>query len=191
MAETALSLPRLDPRIFRLLGHELRYAIFMKLGERPWSAKELAPVLGVDWKRISEQIGILLKEDVVERVGTEPGPRGGMRHLYRAGRFYFTAEEWAALPEAERETVNFTISRVLIREITDALETGSFESHESHALLRHPLWTDDQGVREIEQIMVRAHQEVEAVERNRLRREDSGATAVRLITAFLSFPAAP
>jgi DNA-binding transcriptional ArsR family regulator len=181
----------LDPKVLKLLGHPLRYEVFMRLGERPWSAKQLEPVLGHGWREIREQIRILVKAGLAEYVGSEPGPKGGRLRLYRSERFYFTAKEWAALPERQRTTANVAILRLLFQGAFDSVQSGALESREDHVLIRHPLWTDDQGAKEIEEIMVHAHELVEAVEEQSVsRRAASGEPPVRLVTAFLSFPPA-
>jgi DNA-binding transcriptional ArsR family regulator len=183
---------QIEPRIHRMLGHPLRYEIIMKLGERPWTPTELSEALDESLKRISEQIEILGREGLIELVDKQPGPRGGMVHTYRSVRFVFAAEEWESLPALERETASLTISRMLVGEIARALETGSFDSHPNRALLRRPVWTDDQGVREIEQLMGRTDAEIHAIEQRSLeRRQLSAEPPIRLMTAQLSFPVAP
>jgi DNA-binding transcriptional ArsR family regulator len=178
-----------DPRILKLLGHPLRLEVFSKLGEQPWSATQLAPVLGEDWRRIREQIRVLVKEGLAEPVGTEPGPHGGRLTLYRAIRFYFTAADWAALPEAIRATGSFTFMQLLFKDAFGSLDAGMMDSREDRVLIRHPLWTDSQGAKEIEKIKVRAHEEVEAVERRSLaRRKASDEEPIRLVTAVIAFP---
>lgn len=189
MAETRAPLGA-DPRLLKVLGHPLRWEVFSRLGERPWSATQLEPVLQEPWKRIREQIRILVKAGLAEPVGKVSGPKGGRLTLYRAVRFYFTADAWAALPEQIRDTGSFTFIELLSKDALAALESGAMESRDDRALLRHPLWTDDQGAKELEEIMVRAHREVEAVERRSLkRRSEAGGLPVHMVTALLSFPA--
>jgi hypothetical protein len=124
-------------------------------------------------------------------VGHDASPRGGRRTLYIAQRFYFTAEEWAALPDDIRENGSITYVELFAKDALDAIKSGSMESREDRVLVRRPLWTDNEGAKEIEEIMVRADQEVVEVEQRSLeRRRRSGERPVRLITAYLSFPAA-
>jgi hypothetical protein len=176
-----------------MLGHPLRYAVFMKLGERPYSCRELADVLEEDIKRVYEAVETLGKEELVEIVTRETGPDGGRISLYRAtDRYVFNAEEWSSLPQIERETASVTISRILIKQIIDSLNAGTFDSHVNRVLIRYPMWTDSQGVEEVDAIMVETEERLAKVERTSLaRRSVSGEPPIQLITALLSFPAAP
>ncbi len=180
-----------DPRVLKVLGHPVRYKIFSKLGDHPSSAVQLEAELGVPYEQVRDHIRVLVNEGLAERVGDEPSPKGGRRTLYRALRFYFTAEEWALLPAEIRASGSFTYVELLTREAYEALRSGHMESREDRALLRRPLWTDDEGAKEIEKFMVRADREVAEVDQRSLeRRNKSGGKPVRLVTACLSFPVA-
>jgi DNA-binding transcriptional ArsR family regulator len=180
-----------DPRVLKVLGHPVRHEIFSRLGERPWSAVELETAVGVPYEQVRDHIRLLVDEGLAECVGHAAGPRGGRRTLYIAERFYFTAEQWAALPADIRSNGSFTYVELLAKEAIDALHNGAMESREDRVLIRRPLWTDDQGAKEVEKIMVRADQEVAEVDRRSVeRRRQSNDRPVRLVTAFLAFPAA-
>src|SRR3954447_21286021 len=180
-----------DPRALKVLGHPVRYQIFSRLGERPWSAVELESEVAVPYEQVRDHIRVLVDEGLAEQAGHDPSPRGGRRTLYRAERFYFTAEQWAVLPHSIRDSGSSTIIEIVTKDAVDALETGAMESRNDRVLVRRPLWTDEQGAKEIEEIMVRADQEVAEVDRRSLeRRHRSREGPVRLVTAFLSFPAA-
>jgi predicted ArsR family transcriptional regulator len=179
-----------DPRALKVLGHPVRYQIFSRLGERPWSAIELENEVGVPYEQIRDHLRMLVNEGLAECVGHTAGPRGGRRTLYLAQRFYFTAEQWAGLPDEIRASGSSTIIEIVTKDAVDALESGAMESRDDRVLVRRPLWTDEQGAKEIEEIMVRADQEVAEVDRRSLqRRYRSGERPVRLVTAVLAFPA--
>ena len=180
-----------DPRVLKVLGHPVRYELFLRLGERPWSAVELEAEVGISYEQVRDHIRMLVNEGLAERAGHKASPRGGRRTLYRAERFYFTAEQWAALPAEVRDRGSSTIIDLITKDAVDAIESGAMESRDDRALIRRPLWTDDEGAKEIEEIMVRADQEVAEVDRRSLeRRHRSAEQPVRLVTAFLAFPAA-
>jgi len=180
-----------DPRALKVLGHPVRYQIFSRLGERPWSAIELETEVGVPYEQVRDHLRMLVEEGLAECVGHTAGPRGGRRTLYLAQRFYFTAEQWAGLPSDIRDSGSSTIIEIVTKDAVDALESGAMESRDDRVLIRRPLWTDDRGAKEIEEIMVRADQEVAEIDRRSLeRRRRAAAQPVRLVTAFLAFPAA-
>lgn len=178
-----------DPRVLKVLGNEGRWKVFSRLGDRPWSATQLRDELGMPYEAVRDHIRVLVREGLAETAGYEPGPRGGRQTLYRADRFFFTAEEWAALPEEIRKSGSSTFVDLLIKDAVDSLRSGTMEAREDHVLLRRPLYTDDEGAKEIEKIMVRAYREIaDADLRSLERRNRSGAKPVRLVTALLSFP---
>ncbi len=180
-----------DPRVLKVLGNPNRYEIFSRLGERPWSAIELEAEVGIPYEQVREHLRTLVGEGLAECVGHEASPLGGRRTLYIAERFYFTAEEWAALPEDIRKNGSVTYVELFAKDALDAVKSGAMESREDRVLVRRPLWTDGRGAKEVEEIMVRADQEVADIEQRSLeRRQRSGERPIRLITAFLSFPAA-
>jgi DNA-binding transcriptional ArsR family regulator len=192
MVEQAARVPLgADPRVLKVLGHPLRWKIFSRLGERAWSAVHLQAALGIPYEAVREHLRVLVREGLAEPVGHESSPLGGRRTLYRAERFYFTAEEWAALPADIRQSGSCTFVDLLTTDAVDALRSGDMESREDRVLVRRPLWTDGEGAKEIEEIMVRADREIAEVDRRSLeRRNDSAVKPVRLVTAMLSFPAA-
>jgi DNA-binding transcriptional ArsR family regulator len=189
MTDKPLAIQAFTPRLLKALGHERRYTIFLRLGERPWTCEELANDLGEDIKRIYEDVGVLAKEGAVEYVGKEVSSKGGRQQLrYRATRYTFDAEEWEALPALQKEAMSVTISKLLIRELADALASGSFDAHPNRVLVRFPLITDDEGVREVNAITMRAEREVAEVALRSMSRSDAPEwTPVRLVVAFLSF----
>ncbi len=189
MADKPLAIQAFTPRLLKALGHERRYTIFLRLGERPWTCEELAEDLGEDIKRIYEDVGVLANEGAIELIGKEASPRGGRQHLqYRATRYTFDADEWDALPASQKETMSVAISKLLVRELADALAAGSFDAHPNRVLVRFPLITDDEGVKEVNEITMRAEREVaEVALRSIARSEAVDWSPVRLTVAFLSF----
>jgi DNA-binding transcriptional ArsR family regulator len=175
-----------EPRIHRMLAHPLRYAIFMRLGEGPATSAELADRLGESPKYISRQIGELLRENLVEVVEKRPNTRGGPS--YRAlDRYLWDADEWAQLPQLERESASVTICQTFNREMGGALAAGTFDAHPSRVLIRRPLWGDDQAAQEIDAIYRRADKEVAEAERRSVERNHSDQRPHRILTFLTSF----
>lgn len=174
-----------------MLGHPLRYEIVMKLGERPATCRELAEELDEDIKRIYEAIDALRGEGLVEVVAREAGPDGGRVSRFSATRHVFDAEEWAELPSFERETASFGIGRVLVQEMARSMKAGLFDSDPRRVLWRLPMWTDDEGIREVDTILTRAAEEItDVLRRSADRRSKTGEEAVHLTVAMLAFPTA-
>lgn len=189
MADKPFAIQAFNPRLLKALGHERRYTIFLRLGERPWTCEELAEELGEDIKRIYEDVGVLAREGAVELIGKEASPKGGRQHFqYRATRYTFDADEWEALPASQKETMSVAISKLLLKELADAFAAGSFDSHPNRVLVRFPLITDDEGIKEVNAITMRAEREVaEVALRSTARSNADDWSPVRLTVAFLSF----
>ena len=103
MVEQAVRVPLgADPRVLKVLGHPLRWKIFSRLGERAWSAVHLQAALGIPYEAVREHLRVLVGRGWLNR-SVMNRALGGRRTLYRAERFYFTAEEWAELPADIRQ----------------------------------------------------------------------------------------
>ncbi|HET7455216.1 MAG TPA: hypothetical protein VFJ76_06815 [Solirubrobacterales bacterium] len=90
-----------------------------------------------------------------------------------------------------RKSGSSTILELITKEAADALKSGDMESRDDRVLVRRPLWADDQGAKEIEDIMVRADKEIADVDQKSLeRRQKSAEPPIRLLTVLLAFPAA-
>jgi DNA-binding transcriptional ArsR family regulator len=191
MADTLLTLDQLSAEQRKLLGHDLRYAIFMKLGERPRSATELESELGrefgVDVKEISRQVRMLAKARLVELASTPSGPKGGLLHKYRSHRYVFDRGEWEQMPASKRAAMSGRIVGTLSREIIAALTFGSFESHPNRVLGRRPLELDDEGAAKADAILTRADQELAEASAESLAR---GGDTRPWIGAVIAFPTA-
>lgn len=182
----ALTLDQLTAEQRKVLGHDLRYAIFMKLGERPRNATELEAELDVPRKEISRQIRTLASVDLVALASTPTGPRGGLLHKYRSRRHVFNSSEWRQMPESARRTLTGRILETLNGEIFAALARKTFDSSPNRVLIRRPLELDEVGAAKVDEILVRADAEVAEVSAECLAR---GVKTRRWLSAALSFPA--
>lgn len=181
----------LEPHVHGMLANPVRHEIIMKTGERAWTASELAEATGEPLKLISKGLRALEKAGLVEIVETGPGPKGGIVRRYRAvDRFMLDAEEWESLSMTEQANSTVNIIRVLYGEISKALHAGTFYRHPHHVLIRRPMWVDDEGMRELDEVYCRADAEAAEVERRCAERRGD-QPPVRVITGIQSFPAAP
>lgn len=186
---TALPLP--DARLCRILGNPLRHEIVMRTAARPWSPTELAKVTGKTLTHVSKALEELKREDLVELVGTKPGPKGGKMHLYKASRFVVSAEEFEQLPKSKQAASSAKVVAELHEDMASAVETGAFYSHPHHALIRDHRAVDDQGMERCAEILERAHAEIVEVEEESLDRH-GGATdgLVGIGVGLVAFPRA-
>lgn len=192
-SRTPAAVPTLEPGMYKLLGHPLRHEILLRLGDGPASPGQLTELIGESPRRICDQLEVLKKNGLVELVEERPGPRGGVVHIYKAvERFVVDAEEWAELPPAAQARSEITIFSLLQGEAARALDDGCFYRHPRHVLIRRPMWVDEDGMQELDEIYCRADREAHEVERvSAERRRNAGGQPIRVVTALLSFPAAP
>jgi hypothetical protein len=186
MLET-LTLDQLTAEQRKVLGHDLRYAIFMKLGERPRNATELEVDLKVCRKEISRQIRTLAKVKLVELTATPSGPRGGLLRKYRSRRHVFNQAEWDQMPKLVQHTLSARIAQTLIGEIVAALVSGSFDSSPNRVLTRRPVELDEEGAVKADEILTRADEEVAEVSAESLAR---GGKTRPWLSGIVSFPTA-
>lgn len=182
-----LTLDQLTAEQRKVLGHDLRYAIFMKLGERPRNATELEAELEVCRKEISRQIRTLAKVKLVALASTPTGPRGGLLYKYRSRRHVFDLTEWKQMPESARRTLSGRILETLNREIFAALARKTFDSSPHRVLIRRPLDLDEEGAAKVDEILTRADAEVAEASAESLAR---GGETRTWLSAELAFPSA-
>ncbi len=101
-----------DPRVLRALGHPLRQRILHVLNIRVASPSALSQELGERLANVSYHVKILLENDAIELVKTEP-VRGALEHFYRATmRPHLDDEHWSKLPvSSRRELFDTTLQK--------------------------------------------------------------------------------
>lgn len=91
-----------DPRVLRALGHPLRQRILHALNAGVASPNMLSQQLGERLANVSYHVKILLENQAIELVKTEP-VRGALEHFYRARmRPQLDERHWSKLPESSR-----------------------------------------------------------------------------------------
>jgi DNA-binding transcriptional ArsR family regulator len=187
------SIPKLEPDIYKVLGHQLRFRIFWRLSDSKASAGAMAREFGEPEQQIRDQIKVLKKYGLVELAETKSGEKGGRCYIYRAAdRLVVGADEWAALPPAIQDSSEIEITRKLQGEMVRALEARTLQSDPDHVLIRRPGWFDRQAKREVDAIMCEALARIIEAERGSAERcAQSGERPIRMITGMTSFAVAP
>jgi DNA-binding transcriptional ArsR family regulator len=182
-----------DERVVKSLGHPLRQRILHVLSEGVASPKQIAQRLGEPLGNVSYHVKILLANEAIELVDTRP-VRGAIEHFYRATmRPMLDDTHWAQLPPVMR--------RKLFAQVLGQIGEHLFDAGNAHGLDRvdtHISWTplqlDEQGWRELSDILADVLQQAARIEAESLTRlADAGESAspIRSEVAIQHFERAP
>lgn len=134
-----------DQRLVKALAHPLRVEILIILNERMASPNELSKELEEGLSQVSYHVKVLKDFECIEMVKTEPR-RGAVEHYYRAtARAFLSDREWQKLPESIKPGMSAAVMKMLISDVIEAMNGGTFDSRDD----RHMSWTpgvvDEQG----------------------------------------------
>lgn len=167
-----------DGRLTKALAHPTRVHILSILNEGPNSPSKIAKRLdGVSLNLTSHHIKVLRELGCVELV-RKVIHGGRVEHIYRATkRQFFNAEEWEQVEPNSRPPITVSILQLVSEDLGRSLASGKFDELPDNHLSRSPLDVDQEGWREIVEILGRALDEVlevnaRSAERARLSGED-------------------
>jgi DNA-binding transcriptional ArsR family regulator len=169
----------LSPQLAAAMSHPTRVHAMSILRERVASPRQISKELGERLNNVTYHVNQLLKLGCIELVRTER-VRGGRvtEHFYRAKtRLYFDEEAWAALPEKERLDLVSVSLRLISEDITTAMAAGTIFGDENSHLSRNAMVVDSEGWREIAEVLVRATEELFAIEAKVSERAADGPPA--------------
>lgn len=170
------------------VGHEIRIEALTIFNERVASPKDVADALGIALNKAGHHIKILLGEDCIELVKTEP--RGGsFEHFYRGiKRPELSDEEWEATPDPRRRMIVAAVVRNLIAEMLSSIRSGKMSSDGHLWLFWKSVSLDAQGRQEA------ADEQRESVERlkqievdSNRRMSESGEKGISTVISVLGF----
>ena len=164
-----MNLSTVDTKLMKALAHPLRQRILSELNQRVASPSELAEEIGEPLGNVSYHVRMLVDLDCIELVSTTPR-RGALEHHYRASvRPLFDGDTWASIPGATRRAVMRDVLKSIAASVSDAGEAGSFEDDDTH-VTSEPLCLDDQGRREIAELLAKTHERAQAISAQSLKR---------------------
>jgi DNA-binding transcriptional ArsR family regulator len=140
-------------KLVKGLGHPVRVECLTVLTKRTASPRELSEVLQHDLSNISYHVRTLEELGLIELV-REESVRGAVAHYYKAvERPMFSQTEWEQLPPKVRQAISAYGWDLLIKDASDAIETGSFDSREDVHLSRTTLLLDSEGFARLSKLM--------------------------------------
>jgi len=154
----------IDPRLIGIVSEPDRLDALTLLNERSAGVSEVAEKLDIELAAAGRLLDQMHESGLVEMVG-EALNRGAVEQRYRAVvRVLWDDEDWAALGEEERKRMTDWISGMIVADVREAVEAGTFVAREdSHASRTVPL-VDEQGWEELRDIHADALNAVLAVQ---------------------------
>lgn len=140
-------------KLVKGLGHPVRVQCLTVLTRRVASPRELSKILEHDLSNISYHVRTLEELGLIELV-KEESVRGAVAHYYKAvERPMFSQTDWEQLPPKVRQAISAYGWDLLIKDASDAIEKGSFDSRQDVHLSRTTLLLDSEGFARLSKLM--------------------------------------
>jgi DNA-binding transcriptional ArsR family regulator len=169
-----------NPQLAAALAHPTRVGIMSILVEGPASPKQLAEAIDEPSNNVTYHLKQLRDLGAVEEDRTERRAGGRViERFYRATqRAYFDENAWELLSDSERLGLAWSILRLMSKDISTAMTSGTFFDGYDANLTRSPLTVDAEGWDEITELVGQATDDLFAIERRVQERcEERGTTA--------------
>jgi DNA-binding transcriptional ArsR family regulator len=135
------------------LSHPVRVECMTVLAERVASPRELADLFDEDLSNVSYHVRVLSELGLIELVSEEP-VRGAVAHYYKAvERPLLSNSQWELMPLEVRKMFSAQNWDVLIKNATEAIESGTFDARSDRHLTRTPLLVDSEGFARLSKAM--------------------------------------
>jgi DNA-binding transcriptional ArsR family regulator len=167
-----------SPQLAAAMSHPTRVSVMGILIEGPASPRQLAEAIDEPLNNVTYHVKQLRDLGCIELDHTERRAGGRViERFYRASRrAYFDDDAWAVLNDNERLGVIWSILRLISKDISTAMTSGTFfsEEYDVHTM-RSPMTVDQEGWEEITNVLNEATKELFEVERRvEDRRAESG-----------------
>jgi DNA-binding transcriptional ArsR family regulator len=171
------------------LSHPVRIECLTILTKQIASPRQLSEILDHDLSNISYHVRTLVELGLVELVGEEP-VRGAVAHFYKAvERPLLANAEWVELPAAVRQMISVYSWDILLKDATESIEKGAFDSRSDRHLTRTTLLLDSEGFNRLSKLMDGLLEEVlseQAASAERMNK--SGEKPIHAVAATALFP---
>ncbi|HEX3736176.1 MAG TPA: helix-turn-helix domain-containing protein [Solirubrobacterales bacterium] len=189
--------PKIDlvnPQLAAALSHPTRVRVLSALVDGPASPRQLAAKIDEPLNNVTYHVKQLRDLGCIELDRTERRAGGRvLEHFYRPSRrAYFDDDAWATLDDQERLGVIRTTVRMIAEDIAIAMAGGTFfTDHDTH-VTRSPMTVDEEGWREISELLERTTKELfEIDERVAGRRADGTEATIHTKVEMLQFRSPP
>jgi DNA-binding transcriptional ArsR family regulator len=176
-------------KLVKGLSHPVRVECLTVLAKRIASPRELSEILDHDLSNISYHIRVLDELGLIELVKEEP-VRGAVAHFYKAAeRPILSESEWQQLPPEVRTAISVYGWDLLIDDVSEAVESGTFDSRADRHLSRASILLDSEGFNRLSGLMEELVESVIAEEAAAAKRMGkSGEKPLHAVAATALFP---
>jgi hypothetical protein len=143
---------------------------------------------------VSYHVRALLELGCVELVSTAQR-RGAIEHYYRAiVRPFFTDRDWKKLPQSGRQAVSDVALQMIWEDVSSAIRGGTFEARSDRHLSRSVLELDEEGWKELSELLGSTLEETEKIEKRSAERlkanegNDGNPVPVRVVLMHFESP---
>jgi DNA-binding transcriptional ArsR family regulator len=167
IVETAASkLDFVSPQLAAAMSHPTRVHAMSILLERIASPRQVADAIDEPLNNVTYHLNQLRELGCIELVRTERvhGGRVLERFYQATQRVYFDEDAWEVLDEKSRLDLVSVALRMVSQDITTAMASGTLFGEDNAHISRSPMVVDDEGWREITELIARATQELFDVE---------------------------
>jgi predicted transcriptional regulator len=186
-AEERTGEKRLDEQMAELVSCGNTIKALTVLAERPASAKEIGPDLGLSTSAASHHVKKLVGLGMVELVETREAG-SAFQHIYRAiVRPLVSNEEWQKLSVAARQRFSLWIVQLVLADAAASFAAGMFDAWPNNHLSRTSMRLDRQGFDEVAAIQDRALDEVLEAEARSSERMARGEETIDVVAAMMCF----
>src|SRR4051794_8777838 len=181
-----------DARLLKALKHPIRARALSIINEGVASPKMIAAELDLPVGTVGHHVKRLEALECIKLVKTEPR-RGATEHFYRGMvRSVLDEEQWAKLNPDAKRALSIEWLKMLTKGIMEALVAETFDSRNDRHLSRTPVTVDEQGWRELMNLLQDTSDEVREIgirSAERERSADGGGKSFRASVAILGFEA--
>jgi DNA-binding transcriptional ArsR family regulator len=185
-----------DQRVAKALSHPLRVRLLTILNESTASPRELAARVGAPLENVSYHMRRLHELGCIELVETRASGNA-VEHLYRAQvRPFLIGEDWSGLPGPLRRSISGQILEQILDDIRRSVAAEAFDARDDRVLVRMPLVVDEQGWRELKDVLVNAMEQAfeiqtESAARLVARESEAGLATKLVLMHFLGAESMP
>src|SRR5882757_985346 len=150
----------------KALGHPCRVAILECLNANgPMAPVEVSHRLRAELSNLSYHFRVLAKGGLIEEIGRER-IRGSVKTTYRAtARALLHDAAWSSLSPTTKSGISATMFGVLASRASDALQAGTFDSHDNRHLSVSTIAVDQEGWDEAIGLLASVFHRLDEIER--------------------------
>jgi AcrR family transcriptional regulator len=146
---------------------------FNALSRGEWTVEELTAALGSDPQEVDQALEELVRSGMISVLEEDDGDT-----RYAAQVLEVEDDEWARMSLRERENHSRTLVYVMIAELEQSIESGTFDATVDRTLIRFPVLVDQEGWKEMMEIHRRVVDELFAVQFEATKRLREGGTPI-------------